>query len=94
MLHTERTIIEQINTLPVSEDKVWDLLADITEAKALVATATRRGIMGQETRKFLFNELEQTARNILGNRAIRNYLDCKAVADNILAKALVFGQLQ
>lgn len=94
MLNIERTIVEQINTMPVSEDKVWDLLADITEAKVLVATATRRGIMGQETRKFLLNELEQIARDMLGNRAIRNYLDCKAKADHILAKTIVFGQLQ
>ncbi len=61
----------------ISEDSVWDLLAQINEAKISLVESLQHKRVCPETVELWLSELVAIATYIVGNRSSRNYVECK-----------------
>lgn len=73
----------------VSEDKVWDLLAEITDTKGILLKKMHSGKISIGTYQVFANQLKTVGSETIGNRRLEIYARCKAAVSGIQQRALM-----
>lgn len=76
-------------TKTVSEDKVWDLLAEISDTRGVLLRKMHSGKITTGTYHQLANQLKRASSETIGNRRFEIYARCKAVVVGIQSRALM-----